>query len=359
MSTSVGRINRPGTGQRSMTTSYGSIEDQADEEVDDLELSFERRAVGGGGLLGSIQQFYLSYIFIGVVAISTLVFTVVVTMHSSSSYSENASEISGDFDDVIASSQLGDKPHILILLADDLGWNSIGYENYDLDFVTPTLTSLAQEGVILNHFYGQEVCTPSRASLLTGRYPLSIGMQFSMVQTAIPWGLDFSETTMAEVLKDNGYSTHLLGKWHLGHYSPRMLPTARGFQTFLGYLNGENYYWSKKNPDHETFRDLLYSNESCYTPYTGDDIHNYSTFLYRDKAIEIINNHDDTDSSLFLFMSFQAVHDPFVDVRHFQSGIPAEYLDNETYSLIHSTVQVRRDGGKKGEEKNQKKNQKN
>ena len=228
------------------------------------------------------------------------------------------------------------KPHIIYVLADDLGWNSMGYRDYDLSYVSPTLTSLAQSGVIIDQFYAQEVCTPGRASLLTGRYPLSVGMQYSMVQTAIPWGMDLKETTIASVLQDNDYATHALGKWHLGHYSPRYLPTARGFDTFFGYLNGESYYWSKRNPDHTVFHDLLYSTEECYTAYKEEDMHDYSTFLYRDKAKEIIEEHANSsdNKSLFMYLALQAVHDPFVDIGLHESGMPIEYLDYDVYSKI-------------------------
>ena len=226
------------------------------------------------------------------------------------------------------------KPHIIYILADDMGWNSVGYQDYDLSFVTPTLTSLAQGGVILDNFYAQEVCTPARASLLTGRYPLTVGMQYSMVQTAIPWGLDLHETTLATALKSDDYATHALGKWHLGHYTPRFLPTARGFDTFFGFLNGESYYWSKRNPDHTVFHDILYSTDSCYAPYKEEDMHDYSTFLYRDKAKAIIEEHNSTEKSLFMYLAFQAVHDPFVDIGVHLSGMPIEYLDFDTYSKI-------------------------
>ena len=245
-----------------------------------------------------------------------------------------------DVEEGVDSYTFGSKPHIIYILADDLGWNSIGYEDFDLSFTTPTLTTLAQEGIIMNSFYAQEVCTPARASLLTGRLPLTVGMQYSMVQTAMPWGLDLAETTLAEVLRDDNYSTHMLGKWHLGHYSPRLLPTARGFETFTGFLNGESYYWSKRNPDHTTFHDLMYSTEDCYIPYDADDMHDYSTFFYRDKAKQLIREHNSTDKSLFLFLSFQAVHDPFVDIGIHENGIPKEYLDEDMYSQIISSVKV-------------------
>jgi hypothetical protein len=106
-----------------------------------------------------------------------------------------------------------------------------------------------------------------------------------------------------------------------------------------GFLNGESYYWSKRNPDHTTFHDLLTSTTDCYTPYTEDDFHEYSTFLYRDKAIKFIEQHNKSQS-FFLYLSFQAVHDPFVDIDVHESGIPREYLDDDLYDTIISEVRV-------------------
>jgi arylsulfatase A-like enzyme len=128
------------------------------------------------------------------------------------------------------------KPNFVFIYADDLAWNSIGYEDYDLQFTTPHLTSMAEKGIRMTNYYAQEVCNPSRASLLTGRYPASVGMQYGVIQYYDPWGLSLDETLLPEILKDEGYKTYMLGKWHLGHYSERMLPTARGFDTFTGQL---------------------------------------------------------------------------------------------------------------------------
>ena len=227
-------------------------------------------------------------------------------------------------------------PNIIFILADDLGFSSIGYKEefrgyheYDLSFATPVMTAMAQKGLIMSNYYAQEVCTPSRAALLTGRYPLSSGMQYGVIDTRVPWGLDLSEQTLAEVLRDAGYKTHALGKWHLGHHTPKYLPTARGFQSFVGFLNGDSYYYSKINPLEHTYVDLLRMDSKCYFPYTDSDLFDYSTTLYQNKAVEIIVNHDQT-SPLFLYMPFQAVHDPFDDVASFydaKDAVPADIKD--------------------------------
>jgi arylsulfatase A-like enzyme len=130
-----------------------------------------------------------------------------------------------------------------------------------------------------------------------------------------------------------GYATHMLGKWHLGHYSPRALPTARGFDDFVGYLTGEHYYWSKKVPEKVHFTDFLAANASCYWPYQDDDKHDYSTFLYTTKAVEIIE-HADVDTPFFMYLAFQAVHDPFTDVNEFPNGIPKGYVGDDVYEQV-------------------------
>jgi arylsulfatase A-like enzyme len=229
------------------------------------------------------------------------------------------------------------KPNFVIIVADDLGWNSIGYGEEDMAFVTPYLTSLAEGGIIMENFYAQEVCSPSRGSLLTGRYPLSIGMQYGMVSANAEWGMPLDETTIAEVLHDSDYSTHMLGKWHLGYFSPKLLPTARGFDSWTGYSNGENYYWSKKNPDYPESVDFITSDKSCYKTYDGEDIHNYSTTFYTTKAVNIIQEHD-TSSSLFLYMAYQAVHDPFIDYGKHSDGIPDSYIEDDILTEIKKTV---------------------
>jgi arylsulfatase B/arylsulfatase I/J len=167
-------------------------------------------------------------------------------------------------------------------------------------------------------------------------------MQYFMVESAIPWGLELEETTIAQVLSDNGYKTHMLGKWHLGHSTPRYLPTARGFDTFTGMLNGESYYWSKRNPDHPHFKDFMSSDRECFWPYDESDMHEYSTFLYRDKAVKAIEQHDFATSPMFMYVAFQAVHDPFYDFDQFESGIPTSYLSNKMYKKIMKKVKGRK-----------------
>ena len=142
---------------------------------------------------------------------------------------------------------------------------------------------------------------------------------------------------MSLVLRDaGGYATHAVGKWHVGHHSASYLPTARGFNTFTGYLDGENNYFSKHDPQVEGFRDFMVSDTTCFYAYNKSDITGYSTHLYRDMAIDIIQQHDVT-LPLFLYLAFQAVHSPFEDAVGNQI-IPKEYLDADVYEKILTTV---------------------
>jgi arylsulfatase A-like enzyme len=312
------------------SSSYGTILvdnfKEEPDEINDMMLRQKRCACISMVLILCLVVFIATILFVSISSpnSSRYISTVLLSFTYINSYKSTSTHT---------------KPNFIIIIADDLSWNSVGYTSSDIAFATPHLSSLAKQGIIMDNFYAQEVCSPSRASLLTGRYPLSIGMQYGMVSAIAEWGMPLGETTLPEVLKDNSYMTHMLGKWHLGYFSPVFLPTARGFDSWTGYSNGENYYWSKKSPDYDAHSDFIESNTTCYTPYTGSDKHNYSTIFYTNKAINIIENHDTSDP-LFLYMAYQAVHDPFIDHGKFDNGIPDSYFDEDPSVLetIHKTI---------------------
>ncbi|XP_035668426.1 arylsulfatase B-like isoform X1 [Branchiostoma floridae] len=210
------------------------------------------------------------------------------------------------------------KPHIVFILADDYGWNDIGYHGSFIQ--TPNLDRLASEGVKLENYYVQPICSPSREQLMTGRYQIHYGLQHSVITHDRPHGLPLDEVTLPQKLKDNGYSTHLVGKWHLGFFRREYLPLRRGFDTFYGFLTGGEDYWSHRRPN-------IYSTDA--SEYHGLDLRDqdkpvldqngtYSTHLFQRKAIDIIAHHD-RNKPMFLYLSFQAVHAPL--------QVPDEYVE--------------------------------
>jgi len=125
------------------------------------------------------------------------------------------------------------KPNFIILLCDDLGYGDIGGYGNKL-FKTPNIDRLAREGTLLTDYYAPaNLCTPSRAGLLTGRYPVRTGLGYQVIMQEDHRGLSTSEVTVAAALKPD-YATGLFGKWHLGHFPPAWPPTEHGFDVFFG-----------------------------------------------------------------------------------------------------------------------------
>ncbi|XP_021915734.1 arylsulfatase B-like, partial [Zootermopsis nevadensis] len=198
-------------------------------------------------------------------------------------------------------------PHIVFILADDLGWNDVSFHGSD-QIPTPNIDALAYNGVILNSHYSLPLCTPSRAGLLTGKYPIHNGMQQNLILEPEPWGLPLSEILLPQYLSGLGYKSHAVGKWHLGFYKKAYTPTARGFSSHFGFWNGYQDYYS-------------HTVQASFLPYEGYDMRrdlevaqdargHYSTDLFTDEAVSIINRHDPTNSSLFLYLAHLAPHDP-------------------------------------------------
>eukprot|EP01040_Poterioochromonas_malhamensis_P020084 gene20084-23905_t len=227
-------------------------------------------------------------------------------------------------------------PNVVFVYVDDMGYDSIGGTQYDLHGLTPFINSLIDDGLFFTNYYAQEECTPSRAALMTGRYPISTGTQYYLVEPSVKWALGLNETLLPEILRDyGGYATYGIGKWHLGHYTPDYLPTARGFDQFFGYLTGEIHYWSKLlYSGGSYYHDMVYMNDTCYYPYEGTDDTKYSTYLYGSKAVGVIESHDFDQQPLFLYLPFQAVHDPFGDVYEYTDGLNTSYIDVATYDEI-------------------------
>ncbi|XP_043984027.1 arylsulfatase I [Gambusia affinis] len=196
-------------------------------------------------------------------------------------------------------------PHIIFIMTDDQGFNDIGYHSSDIR--TPVLDKLAADGVKLENYYVQPICTPSRSQLITGRYQIHTGLQHSIIRPRQPNCLPFDQVTLPQRLQQLGYSTHMVGKWHLGFYKKECLPTRRGFDTYLGSLTGSmNYYTYESCDGPELCGFDLHEGELVAWRHRGK----YSTHLYTQRVRKILAAHDPLSQPLFIFLSFQAVHTP-------------------------------------------------
>uniref|UniRef100_A0A7S2MLX8 Sulfatase N-terminal domain-containing protein n=1 Tax=Octactis speculum TaxID=3111310 RepID=A0A7S2MLX8_9STRA len=215
------------------------------------------------------------------------------------------------------------------MLLDDAGWNDIGYNSYDMARSSPVMDKLALEGVKLDNYYSQPQCTPTRASLMTGNYPISIGMQHDCITPASPWGLPLEYAIMPEMLQQAGYRTHMVGKWDLGHVVKDMWPTNRGFDSWLGFTcKGLLNYFTYDNsgyPDIQQGFDALPSANGTY-----------STTLFRNESISVLTTHAEkygVEHPLFLYIAFNAIHDTITVPGSFkESELNAYITENITYT---------------------------
>ncbi len=201
-----------------------------------------------------------------------------------------------------------ERPNILIILADDLGYSDIGA--YGGEIHTPALDTLAENGVRFRQFYNAGRCCPTRASLLTGRYPHGVGMgaMVSSVDSELTQGpyqgyLSESAVTLAEMLHDAGYHTYMSGKWHVGE-RPQHWPRMRGFERYFGLISGaSSYYEIIKNQPRK--RQMVLDDDLWSPPDSGF----YMTDAFTDYAIEFLRSHA-SEKPFFLYLAYTAPHWP-------------------------------------------------
>ncbi len=192
----------------------------------------------------------------------------------------------------------GKRPNIVFILADDLGRADVGF-NGGREIKTPHLDKVAASGARLEQFYVQPVCTPTRAALMTGRYPMRYGLQVGVVRPWSQHGLSLEERTLPQALKEAGYATAIIGKWHLGHFQRAYLPTERGFDRQYGHYNGGlDYFTHERDGGHDWHRD----DKASYDE-------GYSTHLLANEAVKFIRQKGG-NQPFFLYVPFNAVHSP-------------------------------------------------
>mmetsp|Transcript_3463 Transcript_3463/g.8319 ORF Transcript_3463/g.8319 Transcript_3463/m.8319 type:complete len:532 (-) Transcript_3463:37-1632(-) len=243
------------------------------------------------------------------------------------------------------------RPHVILFVVDDLGWSDVGYRN-ESGMITPTMDKLVSQGVLLDRYYTQPVCSPARAALMQGRYPFRAGMQhYSTIKPASTAHLPLKQPTMAEVLRKAGYHTHHIGKWHLGMASFNYTPTSRGFESHAGYFQAQLDYYNRSLS--------VAASELQFTPNSTDSLtgydwwHNktyakvpagvYNVDLLKAEAHRVLSAYDESgaserDEPLFLFYAHQEGHIPLEDPPASYTERCDHFVDNPRRKTYCSMV---------------------
>ena len=217
-------------------------------------------------------------------------------------------------------------PNFVVILADDLGWADLGHDGSKID--TPNLDRLAQQGVKLRRFYASApMCSPTRAALLTGRYPHSVGVPELASPTArgnVPvLSLDHKAITIPEALKPAGYRSVIVGKWHVG-FAPENHPRTHGFDEFWGSLIGTPTYWQPKE---------TYHNE------TPIQVSGYYTDQLTEKAVEYLTQSVAEKRPIFLYLAYNAPHYPLEAPSELVGKYRRRFPDRGLFALFAAMVE--------------------
>ncbi len=192
-------------------------------------------------------------------------------------------------------------PNIILIMADDMGYGDVDIYGQNSNAKTPNISRMAREGILLTDFHSNgSVSSPTRAALMTGRYQQRSGVTGVIkAEGSRKDGLALEEFTMAEALKELGYTTAMFGKWHLG-YEPKFNPVNQGFDIFEGYVSGNVDYHS--HVDQANIHDWWQGSDKVHT--TG-----YTTDLITNRAVEFIDKHP-KKTPFFLYLPHEAPHSP-------------------------------------------------
>jgi arylsulfatase A-like enzyme len=192
------------------------------------------------------------------------------------------------------------RPNVILIITDDVGYGDIGSYGAP-DIKTPNIDSLAKNGTRLTDFYAAPNCSPTRAMLISGRYQQRYRIENPLpaARVAMEQGLPATGRTLPQLLKNNGYRTGLVGKWHLG-YKPEFSPNAHGFDYFFGFKSGliDYYQHTDSSGEHDLFENAQ------PTHVTG-----YSTDLFTERSVKFIEQN--ANQPFFLEVAFNAAHWPF------------------------------------------------
>ena len=269
-----------------------------------------------------------------------------------------------------------DKPNIILILADDLGFNDVSFYNggaADGSLMTPNIDQLAKDGVaFMNGYAASPVCSPSRAAIMTGRYSSRFGFEFTPYPASaarimnmlrkdgelenieledVQWdevglavgGLPTEEITIAELLKNNGYYTAHIGKWHLGGFTDGMKPNDQGFDDSLRMYS--SLYLPKNHPDvinakiDSSVEDMVWASSQYAAEFNGSEPFEpsgYITDYYTDEAINVINNN--TDRPFFIYLGHFAPHNPLQSLK--KDYEKHQHMQNHTLQVYSGMIEA-------------------
>ena len=232
------------------------------------------------------------------------------------------------------------RPNIVIIFCDDLGYGDIGCFGSEVNS-TPVLDRMAAEGMRFTDFYvASPVCSPSRAALMTGCYPRRVGLEsghdYGVLLPADPIGLHPDEVTVADVLRSQGYATAMMGKWHLGD-QPGFLPTDHGFDSYFGMPYSNDHYAGRPQRYRQHLPERFREHRFNPMPLMRDDRvaemepdQTYLTQRYTEEAVSFIR--ENRDRPFFLYLAHLYVHSPLFP--------PKEFLDKARNGPYGAEVEV-------------------
>jgi arylsulfatase A-like enzyme len=228
---------------------------------------------------------------------------------------------------IVSAADAPRRPNIVIILGDDLGFADMGA--FGSEIRTPNLDSLAREGVRFTNFYTHATCSPTRSMLLSGVDTHVNGLG-NMDEWTAPnqWGVPGYEghlndrvATLPQLLKDAGYHTYMVGKWHLGK-QPDQIPAARGFERDFSLLDGAGSYWDMTNLTAASPKSV-FTEDGRYLTRLPEDY--YATKTYTDKLIGFIDAHRGDGKPFFAYIAHQAPHDPYHLPKEWRNRHSGEY----------------------------------
>lgn len=230
------------------------------------------------------------------------------------------------------------KPNIVYILADDLGFGDLqSYAGEDSIIDTPAIDRLAEGGMRLNRYYAQPTCSPTRAAIHTGRYPIRYGLQMLVITKTAPYSLPLDEPMLPQAFQAAGYSTHAVGKWHLGFNTWNATPTFRGYDTWTGYYHGEvDPFTQIRSINGSDFYDWhVQDRPQCGKDCMQTDLSAkgiYNTYTITKEAVRIISEHDSDSEPMFMYVAYENVHAP--------CDVPEQYVEPYKSKVQDRTRQV-------------------